>query len=648
MRSIKPEWPGVVIPCGRIAGNFLIFTVLMTIGIPAFAQEDVSEADQAIRITKIIELDSARLEELESDVVLRETAFQEIIDDLALKEVELVEAQERLAGVEASGDADAINQLTVKVKALTEMIELEKAQSEVDFNSARILREQYQALEIKIKDEQAALDVLEGKVPPPTVAPEPNAPVAVSEPSTATKPGMPNIPGMPKIPGMPSIAPPRQASPTPTPSIPVTAKQIEARKAAEKSETEAIAAELAVENFMVLKAALQEQIALEQNLLDTAEQTVSNVSKARETRAVELEAEIRAGADESMLRELRESIAGNQAYLETSEADVERRRKNIADFNERLQILESEQISVERRVEERREIATAARARSGWLESPLHPTNLTRWAADRGPRIVIVIVATVFAVFIIRFFVGRVARIVVGIGRRKRKRNTNRADTLSLSFGSALTVIVVTLSMLLILQEAGVDIKTVLGGAAILGVAIAFGAQNLMRDYFNGFIILLEDQYELNDLVQINNHTGRVERVSLRTTVLRDLAGKLYFIPNGEIRSVVNRSYEWTRAILEVRVGYDENVDRIMSLLDEVARSLYSDPEFKDKVMDEPEMLGVDEFAQFGIVIKFMIRTVPDEVFAVKREILRRIKNRFDELGIRIPVPTGVMLKEGK
>jgi small-conductance mechanosensitive channel len=233
-------------------------------------------------------------------------------------------------------------------------------------------------------------------------------------------------------------------------------------------------------------------------------------------------------------------------------------------------------------------------------------------------------------------------------GQRRRGGREKRADTLALSFRGVANGVILIGGVLLMLEEAGVNVRTVLGGAAIFGVAIAFGAQNLMRDYFNGFIILLEDQYELNDLVQINNHTGRVERVSLRTTVLRDLAGKLYFIPNGEIRSVVNRSYEWTRAILEVRVGYDENVDRIMGLLDEVARSLYSDPEFKDKVMDEPEMLGVDQFAQFGIVIKFMIRTVPDEVFAVKREMLRRIKNRFDELGIRIPVPTGVMLKEGK
>jgi small conductance mechanosensitive channel len=331
--------------------------------------------------------------------------------------------------------------------------------------------------------------------------------------------------------------------------------------------------------------------------------------------------------------------------LEAGKLDVEKRRTNIEDFNERLQALEAEQLSVEHRAEERREAAEAALKRSVWLESPLHPANLSRWALDRGPRILLVIVTTVVLVIVLRFFVGRIARVVVGVGRRKRKRNTNRADTLSLSFGSALTFIVVAISVLTIFEEAGVDIKTVLGGAAILGVAIAFGAQNLMRDYFNGFIILLEDQYELNDLVQINDRTGRVERVSLRTTVLRDLAGKLYFIPNGEIRSVMNRSYDWTRAIFDIRVGYEENADRIMSILDEIARGLYSDPEFKDKVIDEPEMLGVDEFAQFGMVIRFMIRTVPDEVFVVKREMLRRIKNKFDELGIRIPVPGSVIIQ---
>jgi small-conductance mechanosensitive channel len=612
---------------------------LMAFGVTAFAQEDISEADQAIRIQKIIELDTARLEELKIDLVRREAAFKEMTDYLAGKDARLLQIQETMAEAEASGDVDAINRLNAELTAQEEMYELVRSQSEVDFNAEKTVREQLQALEIKIQEDQAALELLEGKVPPAAKPPE-----AAPLPAPSTEPTPTTKPGAFPIPGMPPVAP----SPTPSPPatvVPATAKQIEARKAAEKSAAKVIEAEQAIENFLVRKAALQEQIKLEQDLLESAEQTVINVTQAVETRTTELESETAAGAGEARQRKLRKIIARGEERLEATKLDVEKRRKNIEDFNVRLQALEQEQLSVEHRAEERREAAQAALKRSVWLESPLHPANLSRWALDRGPRILVVIVATVVLVLVIRFFVGGVARFIVGIGQRKRQRNTNRADTLSLSFGSALTFVVVAVSILLIFEEAGVDIKTVLGGAAILGVAIAFGAQNLMRDYFNGFIILLEDQYELNDLVQINNHTGRVERVSLRTTVLRDLAGKLYFIPNGEIRSVINRSYEWTRAILDVRVGYEEDVDRIMSILDDVARSLYSDAEFKDKVIDAPEMLGVDEFAQFGVVIRLMIRTVPDEVFAVKREMLRRIKNKFDELGIRIPVPGGVIMQ---
>ncbi len=124
-----------------------------------------------------------------------------------------------------------------------------------------------------------------------------------------------------------------------------------------------------------------------------------------------------------------------------------------------------------------------------------------------------------------------------------------------MSFRSAATVLILIGGILLVFQEAGFDVKTVLGGAAILGFAVAFGAQNLMRDYFTGFMILLEDQYELGDLVTIEDITGTVEKVNMRTTMLRDLEGRVHFIPNGEVKSVTNRSYVWGRAVIEVPVG---------------------------------------------------------------------------------------------
>ena len=193
----------------------------------------------------------------------------------------------------------------------------------------------------------------------------------------------------------------------------------------------------------------------------------------------------------------------------------------------------------------------------------------------------------------------------------------------------------------------GVDVTTVLGGAAILGVAFAFGAQDLMKDYFSGFLILLEDQYQLGDLVTSGGVTGTVESVNMRITVLRDLEGRVHFIPNGNIDHVTNRTYAWGRPVFEVPVHFDEDVDRVMEVLVEVANDLRDDPDWKGSIIGEPDMLGVDKFTEYGVVIKFMVKTQPDQLFPVRRQMLRRINKRFNELGIRITVPQRIIVRDG-
>jgi len=251
----------------------------------------------------------------------------------------------------------------------------------------------------------------------------------------------------------------------------------------------------------------------------------------------------------------------------------------------------------------------------------------------------LVVVVAGFLLALLRWSSGTLVRMVLGTTGDVRGRGVNRADTVALSFRSALSLFIVVAAVLLVFQEAGVDIKTVLGGAAILGVALAFGAQNLMRDYFTGFMILLEDQYELGDLITIGGITGTVEKVNMRTTVLRDLEGRVHFIPNGEIKTVTNRTYVWGRAVLEVPIGYKEDVDRVMDVIQEVAEEFRADPEMGDWVTDEPVVLGVDKFTESGPLIKFMVETKPDKIFVARRELLRRVKNRFDEEGIEISVP---------
>jgi small conductance mechanosensitive channel len=208
-------------------------------------------------------------------------------------------------------------------------------------------------------------------------------------------------------------------------------------------------------------------------------------------------------------------------------------------------------------------------------------------------------------------------------------------------------VLIVIFAALLVLQEAGVDVKTVLGGAAILGVAVAFGAQDLMKDYFSGFLILLEDQYQLGDLVTINGVTGTVESVNMRVTVLRDLEGRVHFMPNGGIDHVTNRTYAWGRPVFEIPVRFDEDVDRVISVLRDTARELSADDDWRGSIIGEPDMLGVDKVTESGVVVKFMVKTQPDKLFPVRREMLRRIVKRFAELGIQITVPQRILVRDG-
>jgi small conductance mechanosensitive channel len=247
---------------------------------------------------------------------------------------------------------------------------------------------------------------------------------------------------------------------------------------------------------------------------------------------------------------------------------------------------------------------------------------------------------------VLRLSVRGIARMIVGrIPGLDRQTTTNRADTLALSFRSAGSGIILILGILLVLEAAGVDVATLLGGAAIFGVALAFGAQHIMRDYLNGFIILLEDQYRMYDVLTIDKVTGVVESVNMRATVLRDLEGRAHFIPNGQVKAITNHTYRWARAVFDIPVAYKEDVDQVMSVLVEVGNELRADPAWSDRVIDEPVMLGVDAFRDSAVIVKFMMKTRANQKWDVKREMLRRIKKRFDEIGIEIPLPHRIIFE---
>jgi small conductance mechanosensitive channel len=585
-----------------------------------------------MRLEKVVELDRQKLSELEKDFNTKSALFEELAGNIRTAEAELEEKRNKLSDLDRLADPEAAAALEAEIQGLDDRLRVAKSQSEVSFQAAKTVQTQVEALKKKItREEQAIQDLIGEPVDtlPTETAVAPTEPVAADQPEGSSS--------IQIAPGVSLPTPPVETSP----DIPLkeTAQQIEARREAEKLATVAQDAERQVLDFLERKAALEEQIELEKQLLAAAKQSRDNFETYVTERQQELRDLIAAGGTKAALGEVQGEIDEVQSLADGASEEIDQRRGYLDSLRERLDDLHEEQLALTQAAETRRLEAEQARKKSIWLESPLHPQNLGRWLQTRGPRILLVIVVAAVLVFLIRISVTRIARTVVRTSRGSRDMGTNRADTLALSFTSAATMVILVGASLLVLQEAGLDVTTVLGGAAILGVALAFGAQNLMRDYFSGFMILLEDQFELGDLITIGGITGTVEKVNMRTTMLRDIEGRVHFIPNGEIKSITNRTYVWGRAVVDLPIAFKENVDEVMAVLLQIGKELREDPEWSDSVTDEPVMLGVDRFTEYGVSIKFMVQTQPNRIFPVRRELLRRVKNRFDELGIQISVP---------
>ncbi len=213
-----------------------------------------------------------------------------------------------------------------------------------------------------------------------------------------------------------------------------------------------------------------------------------------------------------------------------------------------------------------------------------------------------------------------------------------RGHTISQLLRSVGRVAIVVLGVLLTLN-AFIDIGPLLAGAGILGLAISFGAQSLVKDVISGFFYLVEAQFALGDVIEVAGKTGVVERMTLRMVMLRDAQGTVHMIPNGQITTVSNMTRQWSRAVIDVGVGYGTNVDRALDVFRAEADAFAADPAWAGRFDGEPEVAGVDGLGDSAITIRTLLRTVPGQQWAVGREFRRRIKNRLDREGIEIPYP---------
>lgn len=216
-------------------------------------------------------------------------------------------------------------------------------------------------------------------------------------------------------------------------------------------------------------------------------------------------------------------------------------------------------------------------------------------------------------------------------------RRKQRAQTMAGVFKSIITGLIVVIVTTMVLSELGVNVAPIIASAGIIGLALSFGAQSLVKDFVSGTFIFIEDQYGVGDVVDLGEAVGTVEAVTLRMTRLRSLDGTVWYVPNGEIMRVGNQSQNWSRAVIDVGVGYGEDLARVQRVLREVAHDLWQDEDFRDVVIEEPEVTGVENLAADAVTVRVLVKTAPLQQWAVARELRQRIKARLDYEGIEIP-----------
>jgi small conductance mechanosensitive channel len=225
----------------------------------------------------------------------------------------------------------------------------------------------------------------------------------------------------------------------------------------------------------------------------------------------------------------------------------------------------------------------------------------------------------------------------VDTGPMPQARRQQRAETIGALVRSIAAIVIWTVAVLTVLDTLGINLAPLIAGAGIAGVALAFGAQSLVRDFLSGLFMLMEDQFGVGDVIDAGVATGTVEGVSLRTTRVRDVDGVVWHIPNGTILRIGNKSQQWARAVVDVPVTFDADTATATEVIRRVADEVWHDPDFASTILAEPSVLGVESLAPGRVVIRVVVRTRPQEQWRVERALRVRIKAALDEAGIALP-----------
>jgi moderate conductance mechanosensitive channel len=271
---------------------------------------------------------------------------------------------------------------------------------------------------------------------------------------------------------------------------------------------------------------------------------------------------------------------------------------------------------------------------------------LIDWLLSQGIRIALILVAAYLAGMVGRRFIKRI--VAQGVKNGSKEAIEKRQKTLVSIFSGVLKVSIWAVALMMIVSELGINIGPVLAGAGILGVAVGFGAQYVIRDFLAGLFIIIENQYRIGDVVCLDGTCGLVEDIDLRKTVLRDLDGTIHYIPNGEVKKTSNSSKQFSRINLDIGVSYQADLDKVAEVINQVGNELAEDAAWKDSITKAPQFLRVNDFADSAIIIKILGETKPLKQWEVTGELRRRIKKAFDQEGIEIPFPQVSLWLKGK
>jgi small-conductance mechanosensitive channel len=256
--------------------------------------------------------------------------------------------------------------------------------------------------------------------------------------------------------------------------------------------------------------------------------------------------------------------------------------------------------------------------------------------------IILILIITWVVLWVVRLALRRLEQRLLHRGQAEGEvptESAKRVETLTRLLRQGVVIVVWVIAGLSVLRELGIDIGPVLASAGVVGLAVGFGAQNLVRDVISGFFIILENQVRVGDVAVVNGTGGLVERINFRTIVLRDLSGVVHVFPNGTITTLSNMTREWSAYVFDIGIAYKEDTDKVVEVIRDVGKELKQDSYFGPLMVEDMEIFGVDNFADSAVIIKGRIKTIPIKQWEVGREFQRRLKKTFDAKGIEIPFP---------